>query len=122
GCPPPHAAGTPRHSLPEPPMTTVQQSWIESANDGVTHFPLQNLPYGIFSPNGQGPRVGVAIGDFILDLSVLDAAGLLPASVKGVFAGATLNAFIALGKPVWTETRERLTALLAADDTTLHPK
>ncbi|EHP44728.1 fumarylacetoacetase [Cupriavidus basilensis OR16] len=103
-------------------MTTVQKSWIESANDGVTHFPLQNLPYGIFSPNGQGPRVGVAIGDFILDLSVLDAAGLLPASVKGVFAGATLNAFIALGKPVWTETRQRLSAMLAADDTTLHPK
>ncbi|WP_420991754.1 fumarylacetoacetase [Cupriavidus sp. 30B13] len=103
-------------------MTTIQQSWIESANDGVTHFPLQNLPYGIFSSAGQGPRVGVAIGDFILDLAVLDGAGLLPPAVKGVFGGATLNAFIALGKPAWSETRQHLTRLLSTGDDTLRGK
>ncbi|WP_020201151.1 MULTISPECIES: fumarylacetoacetase [Cupriavidus] len=103
-------------------MTTIPHSWIESANDGVTHFPLQNLPYGIFSTTGQGPRAGVAIGDFILDLAVLDGAGLLPPAVRGVFGGATLNAFIALGKPAWTETRQHLTRLLSAGDDTLRGK
>ncbi|WP_059411560.1 fumarylacetoacetase [Cupriavidus basilensis] len=103
-------------------MTTIPHSWIESANDGVTHFPLQNLPYGVFSTTGQGPRAGVAIGDFILDLAVLDGAGLLPPAVRGVFGGATLNAFIALGKPAWTETRQHLTRLLSAGDDTLRGK
>jgi len=100
-------------------MTAPKTSWVESANDGQTHFPLQNLPYGIFSPAGAAPRVGVAIGNQILDLAVLDDAGLLPAAAKGVFAAPSLNRFIALGKPVWTETRERVTALLSADDSKL---
>lgn len=97
-------------------MTAPTTSWIDSANDGQTHFPLQNLPYGVFSPNGQGPRVGVAIGNFVLDLAALDEAGLLPAAARGTFAGASLNRFIALGKPVWSETRKRLTALLSDAD------
>ncbi|WP_019449377.1 fumarylacetoacetase [Cupriavidus sp. BIS7] len=100
-------------------MTAPKTSWVESANDGQTHFPLQNLPYGIFSPAGGAPRVGVAIGNQILDLAVLDDAGLLPAAAKGAFAAPSLNRFIALGKPVWTETRERVTALLSADDSKL---
>ncbi|QEZ43318.1 fumarylacetoacetase [Cupriavidus oxalaticus] len=100
-------------------MTAPQTSWIDSANDGQTHFPLQNLPYGVFSVKGQSPRVGVAIGDQIVDLAALDDAGLLPAAAKGTFAGTTLNRFIALGKPTWTETRKRLTALLSGEDAAL---
>lgn len=100
-------------------MTAPKQSWIASANDGRTHFSLQNLPYGIFSLPGQAPRVGVAIGDRIADLAALDDAGLLPAAAKGVFAAPTLNRFIALGKPVWSDTRARLTALLSGDDAAL---
>lgn len=100
-------------------MTAPKTSWVVSANDGQTHFPLQNLPYGIFSTGNGAPRVGVAIGDQVLDLTVLDDAGLLPAAAKGAFAAASINRFIALGKPVWTETRARLTTLLSADDTTL---
>ncbi|MBF6987972.1 MULTISPECIES: fumarylacetoacetase [Cupriavidus] len=100
-------------------MTAPQTSWIDSANDGQTHFPLQNLPYGVFSVKGQSPRVGVAIGDQIVDLAALDDAGLLPAAAKGTFAGTTLNRFIALGKPAWTETRKRLTALLSGEDAAL---
>lgn len=96
-------------------MTAPKTSWIAAANDGQTHFPLQNLPYGIFSTGSQAPRVGVAIGDKVLDLSVLDDAGLLPAAAKGAFAAASLNRFIALGKPVWSEVRARLSALLSAD-------
>ena len=83
-------------------MTDRKTSWIESANDGQTDFPLQNLPYGIFSANGKTPRVGVAIGDMVLDTAVLDEAGLLPAAAKGAFDGDSLNRFIALGKPVWS--------------------
>ncbi|WP_066737354.1 fumarylacetoacetase [Cupriavidus sp. D384] len=100
-------------------MTAPKTSWVASANDGQTHFPLQNLPYGIFSMGNSAPRVGVAIGDQVLDLSVLDDAGLLPAAVKGAFAAPNLNRFIALGKPVWTDTRAALTALLSADNQTL---
>lgn len=100
-------------------MTAPQTSWIASANDGQTHFPLQNLPYGVFSTKGQSPRVGVAIGDQVLDLAALDEAGLLPAAAKGTFAAASLNRFIELGKPVWSETRKRLTALLSGEDAAL---
>ncbi len=57
--------------------------------------------HGVFSANGQSPRVGVAIGDQVLDLAALDDAGLLPAPAKGTFASASLNRFIALGQPVW---------------------
>ena len=103
-------------------MTAPQTSWIDSANDGQTHFPLQNLPYGVFSVKGQSPRVGVAIGDQIVDLAALDDAGLLPAAAKGTFAGTTLNRFIALGRPAWTETRKRLTALLSGEDAALRDK
>ncbi|WP_042879127.1 fumarylacetoacetase [Cupriavidus necator] len=100
-------------------MTAPQTSWIASANDGQTHFPLQNLPYGVFLTKGQSPRVGVAIGDQVLDLAALDEAGLLPAAAKGTFAAASLNRFIELGKPVWSETRKRLTALLSGEDAAL---
>lgn len=94
-------------------------SWIASANDGRTHFSLQNLPYGVFSTADRAPRAGVAIGAMVLDLAVLDEAGLLPAATRGTFAGGTLNRFMALGQPVWRETRARLMALLSEGDTTL---
>lgn len=98
-------------------MTTL--SWISSANDGRTHFSLQNLPYGIFSTADRTPRAGVAIGAMVLDLAVLDEAGLLPAATRGTFAHGTLNPFIALGRAAWRETRARLTALLSEGDATL---
>ena len=43
------------------------RSWVESAN-GHPEFPLENLPYGVFRCEGEAPRIGVAIGDSILDL------------------------------------------------------
>lgn len=88
-------------------------SWLESANVAGCHFPIQNLPYGVFSTEGDGePRIGVAIGDMVLDLALLDEAGLLAERKLGVFRSAALNAFIAQGKPVWQKTRQRLQALL----------
>ena len=89
-------------------------SWIESANDRDSHFPVQNLPYGVFSAGDSGvPRVGVAIGDRILDLAVVEAAGLLP-TPRPVFDGASLNAFMSLGPKTWSETRTAISELLCA--------
>ena len=66
-----------------------------------SHFPIQNLPFGIFSNAANpAPRVGVAIGDQIVDLAALAEAGLLNAGAE-VFRQATLNPFIALGRASW---------------------
>ena len=83
--------------------------------DPTSDFPIQNLPYGVFSSAGSAPRVGVAIGDQVLDLALLQAEGLidLPA---GVFADTSINAFMALGPAAWTATRARISALLRHDN------
>ena len=53
----------------------MKKSFIEVNRD--SHFPIQNLPYGVFSTeNNEAPRIGVAIGDYVLDLSVLEKEGL----------------------------------------------
>ena len=95
------------------PQPGPEPSWVESANRPDGDFPLQNLPYGVFSTEGEGPRCGVAIGDRIVDLAACEAAGLIEAG--GTFAQPELNAFMALGPEAWARVRARLTALLAAD-------
>jgi fumarylacetoacetase len=87
-----------------------------------SHFPLRNLPLGVFQPAGSTrPRVGVAIGEMILDLSVLEARGLLdvPAAGGSVFERASLNAFLALGRETWRRVRADVTRLLSADEPAL---
>ena len=84
-------------------------------------FPIQNLPFGVFKPREGNARVGVAIGDLILDLEVLEAHGFfsdvvaaavpsgrnrrnLPpetAAATTLFASDALNAFMALGRLAW---------------------
>ncbi len=87
--------------------------------DADSDFPIQNLPFGIFSTHAHPhKRVGVAIGDFVLDLAVLEAADLLRVQVNAVFNQPTLNSFISLGKPVWQEARKKISELLRAD----HPR
>lgn len=98
------------------------QSFIEIATD--SHFPIQNLPFGIFRPkNNDKPRVGIAIGDFVLDLAVLAENGLFDsiAAVRdqSVFHANHLNAFIALGRKTWRETRAVISQLLRSDTPTL---
>jgi fumarylacetoacetase len=84
--------------------------------DATSDFPIQNLPYGVFSPNGGlAPRVGIAIGDYVLDLWELEQDGRLDVGDPGVFAGPTLNAFMALGPKVWSRTRMRISELLRHD-------
>ena len=97
-----------------PTISPDLKSWVESANDPFSDFPIQNLPFGIFRPGTDAaPRAGVAIGDSILDLSVLEEAGLLTLD-KPVFAAPRLNDFIALGQPAWRSARRRIGELLEA--------
>lgn len=81
-------------------------------------FPIQNLPYGIFSTQDKpSPRMCVAIGDHVLDLLALQAAGLI--GPTAVFSEPTINAFMALGPKVWSETRARISDLLRHDNPVL---
>ncbi len=86
-------------------------------------FSIHNLPYGVFRPSaGARPRIGVAIGDAVLDLSVLAERGLLSGRALGdgdAFRQPTLNAFMALGRPAWREARARLTRFLRVSDSTI---
>jgi fumarylacetoacetase len=85
--------------------------------DPTSDFPIQNLPYGVFSTaTTPQPCIGVAIGGFILDLWALEQAGKLSAGERGVFASPSLNAFMALGPDVWSKTRTRISELLCHDN------
>jgi fumarylacetoacetase len=85
-----------------------------------SHFPLENLPFGIFRPPGGSPRAGVALGDSVVDLARLEASGYLRlGQEQPVFDHDTLNPFLALGRSAWVKTRETLQHLLAADTSTL---
>ena len=96
------------------------KSWVPGA-DG-SEFPLQNLPYGVFSTADTPRRIGVAIGDRVLDVARIVEAGLLDSipQAAGMLCGDALNAFMAAGRSVWQATRTRLVALLANDDVTDH--
>src|SRR5690242_3827725 len=86
---------------------------VESTCD----FPIQNLPYGVFSTvDLPTPRIGTAIGDFVLDLRELELDRLLNAGEPGVFSASTLNPFMALGPKAWTGVRARISALLRHDN------
>lgn len=87
-------------------------SWVESAN-GHPDFPVQNLPFGIFSPAGGDPRPGVAVGKKILDLLQLAEAGLLPQPACELMADTTLNRVFALDTNERSALRLRLFDLLS---------
>lgn len=94
----------------------MKHSFIETSPD--SHFPIQNLPYGIFQKKGESPRVGTAIGDYVLDLTVINQAGLLNgtgAEEKNIFSASSLNPFMALGRSVWSAVRLKLQYLLDAN-------
>ena len=80
------------------------KSWVESANDPASDFPIQNLPFGVFRKKGskEARRGGVAIGDQILDLAAL-----------GLKTGPNLNVVAAAGRKTWSELRRVLSGLLS---------
>jgi fumarylacetoacetase len=92
------------------------KSFIDISAD--SHFPLENLPFGVFEPRGQsGARVGVALADLVIDLSVLEAQGFFKESLaQPVFAQDALNDFLALGRPAWSGVRRTLQSLLSAEN------
>src|SRR5262245_12165503 len=105
------AARTPQRGVPTMPL----KSFIEVAPD--SYFPIQNLPFGIFQPRGGKPRAGVAIGDLIADLSVLEELGHFRSPEfqgRKPFSEDSLNGFLALGRPAWRKARAVLERLLSS--------
>ncbi|MCA1775630.1 MAG: fumarylacetoacetase [Loktanella sp.] len=89
----------------------LKRSWTESANDAAGEFPLNNLPYGVFSTESLSPRCGVAIGEMILDVARLEKDGLT--GTEDLLQNASWNKLMAAGPSVWSGLRQRLTDLLA---------
>ena len=96
------------------------KSWVESANRSGSDFPVQNLPLGVCRPKGSGipPRVGVAIGDFVLDVAGAHRAGLLgalPEPIARACESSSLNKLMTLGQDHWSQLRGALHSFLRAD-------
>jgi fumarylacetoacetase len=92
-----------------------RESWVASARFHP-EFPIQNLPFGVFSPSGAAPRGGVAIGDMIFDLGAGLTAGLFSgaaATAAEAASGPALNPLMALGAGPRNALRQRLSALFA---------
>jgi fumarylacetoacetase len=83
-------------------------SWVNGA-DG-SRYGVENLPYGAFSQARSAPRIGVRIGDFVLDLAAVEERGFIDSS--NTMRRSTLNAFMALGRPAWDALRARIIELL----------
>ncbi|WP_201508879.1 fumarylacetoacetase [Psychrobacter alimentarius] len=102
-------------------MSTVDStltSFIDIASD--SDFSIHNLPYGIFSDTANGKRrAGVAIGEQVLDLAAIEAAGLLSLDGGPYFDQPTLNAFIDSGRNNWTQARKTIQTLLSSDNDAL---
>jgi len=93
-------------------MTDRMESFVDSANTADTQFPLNNLPYGVFSTDND-KRCGVAIGDYILDVSALESNNTI-ALESALLQTGSWNALMAAGAPVWNDFRQQLTNLLSA--------
>ena len=89
------------------------RSWVESAN-GHAEFPIQNLPLGMFAPEGKHFRPGVAIGDSILDLRAVAGLGARPSS-SGSFEETSLRFFFELGPNARLALRHAIFDLLEAN-------
>lgn len=104
----------------DPTVDPKVKSFISVTAD--SHFPLQNLPYGVFSPTPRDePRAGTRIGDFVLDLAVIQNAGLLDAAglPEGIFSHYVLNPFMELPAAQRRAVRLLLHGLLRSDEPTL---
>ncbi len=91
----------------------LMKSWVASANDPAHPFPLNNLPYGVFSASDEEPRCGVAIGDMILDITTAEHDGLIALSDEPLFDLPFWNPLMEQGPAVWAALRNRLVDLLS---------
>ncbi|UYZ64269.1 fumarylacetoacetase [Hymenobacter weizhouensis] len=105
------------------PNDPALRSWIDIAP--TSDFPIQNLPFGVFDKDEQpGPRLGVAIGEYVLDLYAVAQFGFfedldLGPKMPKVFRRGALNSFISLGRPAWRAVRQRVSELLRHDNPAL---
>jgi len=105
----------------DPTLDPALRSWVESANDGIGDFPIQNIPIGIFRRQGteQAPRASIAIGDRVLDVVACRAAGWFDNHTAAVAAAAypasSLNGLVALGSAAHRALRQRVSELLRHD-------
>jgi fumarylacetoacetase len=98
------------------------RSWVVSANLPDTDFPIQNLPFGLFTHSAASPRIGVAIGDQILDMSrVATNARDLPVEIREALSQPALNTLMALGHDAMRMLRSALVKLLRDGHGTPHP-
>ncbi|MCC3765536.1 fumarylacetoacetase [Glycomyces sp. TRM65418] len=87
-------------------------SWVEGAEAGP--FDLEHLPYGVFSTaKDPAPRIGVRIGDQVLDLRGLATGTFFLPWIRPAFHEQALNGFMAMGPPAWRLVRHQLMELLA---------
>jgi fumarylacetoacetase len=100
--------------MTDPTVDPGLTSWVPVP--AGSDFPIQNLPFGVFSTSGSARRVGVAIGDQVVDLAAAHTAGAFDAVdiPEGVFASATLNPFLELGRETWRAVRSRVSEVLTA--------
>ncbi|MAI59329.1 MAG: fumarylacetoacetase [Rhodobacteraceae bacterium] len=91
---------------------TLLKSWVCSANSSDTDFPLNNLPYGVFSTQETEPRCGVAIGNMIFDCQAAEEAGFINFDEGPIFDVPYWNEVMELGPDAWTKLRTRLVSLL----------
>ena len=93
------------------------KTWIEVEKN--SDFPIQNIPFGIFSPKGKSPRPATIIGDTVIDLSVLVEEGffdeILPDTGYDAFFQAALNDIISLGKEFTSNLRNRISELFSEE-------
>ena len=98
----------------------ARRSWVASANESGTDFPIQNLPWGVFRDDEGAARIGIAIGDQVLDAqaAVLDNhLPDLPGTISCALCAPTLNQFMGLGHDSWTAARHAIADASSAVDT-----
>merc|ERR1719206_368719 len=99
-------------SLPEEKDERNLSSWVPVPAN--SHFPIQNIPFGVFEKADGSTHIGTRIGDHVLDLFAVSQLGLFRALPdKGAcFKQPTLNHFMSLDRAVWTQARRTIQALL----------
>jgi fumarylacetoacetase len=92
----------------------TRPTWVEGAAGSA--FDVDNLPYGVFTTgdaDDDPPRVGVRIGDWVVDLAPVAAGDML--EISHVFEAGSLNPLLELGRPAWSSVRTWLTGLLTEE-------
>ena len=101
--------------MPDHPLPALS-TWVEVPKN--SDFSIYNLPFGVFKNKKLSPRIGIAIGDKIVDLSVLDQEGFFATLFlpEGIFLKDSLNELISIGKTQTKKIRERVQQLLLTDN------